>query len=37
MCLWNNITVPETRKNPPKEAIIGQGLSFNKRTGDILR
>jgi hypothetical protein len=36
-CLWNNITVPDTIKNPPKEAISGQGLSFNKRIGVILK
>jgi hypothetical protein len=37
ICLWNSITVPETMKKPPKEAIIGQGLFFNKRIGVILK
>ena len=35
--LWNNITIPETRKKAPVEATIGQGLSFNKRIGVVLK
>lgn len=35
--LWKSITAPETTKNLPIEAMIGQGLSFNTKIGLILK